>query len=86
MIENDEVHIRTYERGVEDETLSCGTGVTAAAIASVYAGLLKKSDQAIKVYTRGGILQVQFEMNNTEFVNVRLIGPAIKSFEGEIEL
>jgi diaminopimelate epimerase len=83
-IDNDNLQIRTYERGVENETLSCGTGVTAAAIAAFYLGLIKSN--SVNVKTMGGNLSVSFDCNENEFTNVILAGPATKSFEGIIEL
>lgn len=77
-----DLFVMTYERGVEDETLSCGTGVTAAALA--YA--IKKElmgPQVISVKTKGGGLQVTFTRTGPEtFERIFLIGPAIKVFEG----
>lgn len=83
---NNELQIRTYERGVEDETLSCGTGVTASVIASVFLGLVKFEGLPITVYSKGGILKVCFVQSENSFNNIVLIGPAIKTFEGEITL
>jgi diaminopimelate epimerase len=74
--------VRTYERGVEDETLSCGTGVTAVAIAMHNAGKTKKNKIAIE--TEGGSLAVHFESSNG-YTNVYLIGPAKQVFKGKIE-
>ena len=76
--------IRTYERGVEDETLACGTGATAAAIA---ASLLDRTDRRrFTVYTRGGVLTIDFQAtDNHFFTNVHLAGPARKVFCGEIK-
>ncbi len=79
-----ELYVRTYERGVEDETLSCGTGVTAAAIVSRHA---ISGDHEILVNTKGGQLKVQFRNHDDGTVsNVWLIGPAAKVFVGEIAL
>jgi len=80
------LNIRTYERGVENETLSCGTGVTAAAIA-----LYLKSDQSqssfnTTIHTLGGELEVSFETDGTTFHKIVLKGPAKKTFEGLILL
>lgn len=77
--------IRTYERGVEDETLACGTGVTAAAIAAYETE--KVNINEIKVQTLGGILKVRFEKNSSDgYENIWLCGPAEFVFEGEINI
>lgn len=75
--------IRTYERGVEDETLSCGTGITAAALAFA-AKHHMMGEQTIPVYAAGGDLKVTFQYNGNEFTEIWLIGPAERVFEGEI--
>jgi diaminopimelate epimerase len=78
------IKVRTYERGVEDETLSCGTGVTAAAIAS---SENKTGKFSIPVFTPGGRLEVSFEKpDENTAINVILKGPAVKVFSGEIIL
>jgi len=81
-LNEDEFKIRTYERGVEDETLSCGTGVTAAAIAMHHAQKTQK--QEIKISTLGGSLSVCFDFIDDSYTNVRLIGPAKFIYKGEI--
>ena len=79
VIDNETIYVRTYERGVEDETYSCGTGVTASALST---NLRFGMKSPIKVITKGGNLQVSFEDN---FQNIHLIGPAIRVFEGILE-
>jgi diaminopimelate epimerase len=76
--------LRTYERGVEDETLSCGTGATATAIAMNAIGKTNSNEIAIDV--EGGKLKVSFEKTNTGYEKVILEGPATFVFEGEIEI
>ena len=78
------LRIRTYERGVENETLACGTGITAAAISAYVKNLVDK--KSIEIKALGGDLSVNFEENNHKFVNVWLNGPAVKVFDGEIEI
>jgi diaminopimelate epimerase len=78
------IAIRTYERGVEDETLACGTGIVASAL--IFAAS-EKSSSPITVLARGGDeLQVGFEKNGNHFSNVTLTGPAEFVFEGVIDL
>ena len=81
---NDIFAVRTYERGVEDETLSCGTGVTAVAIAMHRTG--KTNNNIIDLNVEGGKLKVQFDVDNGKYTNVFLIGPATFVFEGKIEI
>ena len=79
---DDNFSVRTYERGVENETLSCGTGVTAVALAMNYIGETEK--KLLSLHTPGGELQVAFEKRGEGYINVWLIGPAIQVFEGSI--
>lgn len=74
--------VRTYERGVEDETLSCGTGVTAVALAMNYIGETEKN--SVTLQTQGGKLQVTFEKKGQGYKNIWLIGPAAQVFKGMI--
>lgn len=74
--------VRTYERGVEDETLSCGTGVTAVALAMHRKG--KTKEQKVEIHTEGGTLYVEFEESAEGYENIFLIGPAKQVFKGEI--
>ena len=78
------IRVRTYERGVEGETLACGTGVTASAlISSVVHGF----QSPIKVQVQGGdVLEVSFRREGQEFSDVRLTGPADFCFDGKIEI
>ncbi len=83
-INEDTFMVRTYERGVEDETYSCGTGVTAVAIA-VHA-LHKTNSNNVKLNTPGGQLEVNFKRNQKgNYYDVWLKGPAKMVFKGEIE-
>ncbi len=80
----DSIFVRTYERGVEDETLSCGTGVTAAALVSAHNPL---GFNRVDVLTTGGKLSVEFnKISDTQFDNIWLCGPAEFVFSGEIEI
>ncbi|MFV0531382.1 MAG: diaminopimelate epimerase [Flavobacteriales bacterium] len=80
-IADNTLFVRTYERGVEDETFSCGTGVTASAIASYKKGI---TENRVFINTLGGKLEVQFQEKNDTFTNVILTGSAQFVFKGEI--
>lgn len=74
--------VRTFERGVEDETLSCGTGVTAVALAMHATGQTEQT--LITLEVEGGQLQVSFEKDGEGYRNIWLMGPAVQVFKGEI--
>ena len=74
--------VRTYERGVEDETLSCGTGVTAAVLAA--SASEKNVKSGCKVQTKGGMLAVFFNLEGNGFSDIWLEGKAEEVFKGEI--
>jgi diaminopimelate epimerase len=83
-IEGDHLTVYTYERGVEAETLACGTGITAAALsASVKAG---KEMGEFKISAKGGQLSVRFKKINNHFSNIWLKGPAELVYEGVVEV
>ncbi|OOB81879.1 diaminopimelate epimerase [Flavobacterium columnare] len=76
--------IRTYERGVEDETLSCGTGATAVALAMYHLG--KATSNTIAIQVEGGQLQIAFQKSENGYKNIQLTGPAQFVFQGEIDV
>lgn len=82
----DSLQIRTYERGVEDETLSCGTGVTAAVIVEYADSNNQASSHVRKVETQGGSLAVSFDKTEDGFENIFLMGPAVRVFQGEVSI
>jgi diaminopimelate epimerase len=83
-ISDDQIHMRTYERGVEDETLSCGTGVTAAALSIA---LENDHLHEVHVNTRGGKLSVRFDHTGEGgFEGIWLKGPVASVFTGEVEI
>ncbi|HZH38284.1 MAG TPA: diaminopimelate epimerase [Flavisolibacter sp.] len=82
-VDPDKIIVRTYERGVEDETFSCGTGVTAAALVCYHN---ETGFNHVEVKTKGGDLRVEFDKMEDNFTNIWLIGPALKVFEGTIEI
>ena len=84
LLSDDEIFVRTYERGVENETLSCGTGVTASALVSAHNEI---GFNRVEVKTKGGNLDVEYEkMSETSFANIWLSGPVDMVFSGEIKI
>ena len=84
MSEVDKIVVRTYERGVEDETHSCGTGVTAAALVCYHN---ENGFNEVEVKTLGGTLTVEYDKtDDTDFENIWLCGPAEKVYEGSISI
>lgn len=83
-LDDGHIRVRTYERGVENETFSCGTGVTASVLALHH--LKKISQNTIGVEVLGGKLHVSFEWDGTLYKNIFLKGPAQKVFEGIIQI
>lgn len=81
-ISDSEIFVRTYERGVEDETFSCGTGVTASALVF----LKGKNQHSVDVKVLGGNLKVYAEQDGDSFRNIWLEGPAKQVFKGKISL
>jgi len=80
LVNGNQIKMRTYERGVEDETLSCGTGVTAAALS------VMQLDGTISVETKGGMLSVSARKSSTGFEDIWLTGPATLVFKGEFNI
>jgi diaminopimelate epimerase len=82
--ENDGIFVRTYERGVEDETYSCGTGVTAAALVAAVTGVASARNHC-QIRTRGGLLEVSFDrVLEQNFYNIWLKGPALYVYRGTV--
>jgi diaminopimelate epimerase len=83
-VDDDSIFVRTYERGVEDETMSCGTGVTASALMSAHNA---KGFNRVEVQTPGGHLSVEFEkIDDDHFENIWLCGPAEFVFKGQVKV
>ncbi|MDR3281811.1 MAG: diaminopimelate epimerase [Endomicrobium sp.] len=84
ILDDSTILVRTYERGIEDETLSCGTGITASGIISVLRGFVQSP---VNIISRGGDkLVVSLKNSNGRISNIVLEGPAIISFKGVIEI
>jgi len=87
VVQHNHLRIRTFERGVERETMACGTGVVAAAAwyASIHTAPKQSNENhQIEVETLGGNLQVQFTTSGEHIKSVRLTGPAVLVFEGQL--
>ena len=82
------IEVATYERGVEDETLSCGTGVTASCIAFHQTYMLGTAGKNIEipVVVKGGQLKVKFDTADNKYSNIWLCGPALRVFEGTFKI
>src|SRR4030095_16571672 len=82
--DDDKIIVRTYERGVEDETYSCGTGVTAAALVCYHN---ENGFNDVEVKTLGGSLNIEFDRTDEDkYSNIWLCGPAEKVYQGSIEI
>jgi diaminopimelate epimerase len=81
--DNERLLVRTYERGVEDETLSCGTGVTASALA--FAAKTNLSQGTVPIVTRGGNLDILFQKAGRIFTGIYIEGPAVQVFSGSLD-
>lgn len=82
--DNSDLRMRTYERGVEDETYSCGTGVTAAVLGAYHKGLINSKE--VRINTKGGNLGVKFETFENGYKAIWLTGPATYVYKGEITI
>ncbi len=83
MVNDDHIVVRTFERGVENLTLSCGTGVVASAIAAAESSARMFGSYHIK--TDGGDLEVRFKKDNRIYKDIWLEGPVVKVYEGIVE-
>ena len=81
-VKNNKVHMRIYEKGVENETLSSGTGATAVALALAHA---RQQSSPVAVHTRGGVLEISFTaLDSGSFTQVYMAGPAQMVFQGTV--
>lgn len=85
-VKDDVLNIRTYERGVENETLSCGTGVTAAALGNHLFNKQGDGQFSTNIQSQGGRLKVKFNYHNGTFSDILLQGPAQFVFEGSVDV
>lgn len=81
-MKSNEVHVRTYERGVEDETLACGTGATAVALAIC---TLHPELDTVKIHMPGGILIVNCTVSKNGFTQIFLEGPTVRTYSGTFD-
>lgn len=86
VLQKQQIKVATFERGVEDETLSCGTGVTAAAIAYHIEHGENSNKADVSIETKGGELKVHFQQKEQDFYDIWLCGPATQVFKGEISV
>lgn len=84
ILDETSISVKTYERGVEAETLSCGTGVTAAALA--FDQTIQTNLSEVKIRTKGGGLKVSFDQDERKYFNIWLTGPATMVFQGNIKI
>ena len=82
-VQGDKIFVRTYERGVEEETLSCGTGVTASAIAY---SVMHPGIEKVVINTLGGILSVDFKKSGEKYTDIWLEGPTICVYSGSLNI
>ena len=82
VVADDKIRVRTYERGVEDETLACGTGAVASALVALLHG--KVTRQPVQVLLRGGELLVKADIQDRQIKDVRLTGEALIIYEGRL--
>jgi len=82
----DHIFVRTYERGVENETLACGTGVVASAICSAILAGHNHQTISVPVKTKGGLLKVSFKQDDNTFTDIWLEGPATFVFKGTVDI
>jgi len=82
---DNQVSMQTYERGVEAETYSCGTGTVAVAISSLLHTHQPDGQYEVNINTKGGQLSVRCMKQNDAFEDIYLIGPAVRVFEGVLK-
>ena len=82
VLDHNRIRVRTYERGVEDETLACGTGAVASAIISAHLGKVARTP--VLVAMKGGELKIDFTRQGNQYAEVWLMGPVDTAFTGEV--